>query len=1193
VEQQVAVACREIKRKAMDNRILKSRRVFICSRSLNRWIWTGLLLAAIGIDLGSLYGQSPANTVPPTTQGGQIENTRSQDAKLPSDTEAQLYKLNNALKAAQAAGDVKSEVQNLLQIYKLHNDSSQFAAALEDLNKVVVICRQAHDQNAEATILNYISKIDESLGKFQDALDSYKQELTIYRQIGNSIGEGSTLLGIADVYYAIGRPEIALDYYSLALPNIREVKDSNAEVVTLGNIANCYEALGRWREALDTSNLALPISRSMGDRNGEGRMLLQIGASYNKLGQKQSALDFLNQALSVFQELGNRESLAEAQLNIGLVYFNLGEKKKALDFYDQALPVLRESNDQNLVVALINTGKIYADFGREQKALDLYNQALSLIRGAADNRGTVYRGMEASTLDFIGMLYSHLGDKQKALDFLEQAQQLNKSVGDLPREAEVLNNIGLVYADLGKMEKALDCYYKALAILGQVGDRRVEATVQDNLGMAYKSLGDQHGALDHCNQSLSIVRDIGDRELEAISLNNLAAIYSSLGDKQKALDFDNQALMIHRSTGSRSLEATALNNIGTNYKDLGQNEKALEYLNQALQVQQDLGNLLGQAVTLNNIGEVYSNLGLAGKQKALDFFNRALPLAKADNSPIEVATIFFNLAANEASSQPTLAIFYGKQAVNILQQVRKNIQGLGEELQAGFLASKNSYYRNLADLLIDKGRLPEAQQVLDLLKQQEYVDYVRGDPPKMLGLLTLTPAEKQADEDYQKSTGQLVSLGAKFADLKKISSRTSEEEKQYQELADQMSAASNGLNGFYARLYALLGRDSDANKQVAVIKVDVSKLNRAIAKAPHTVGLYTLVGKERTSIIVITGTATVAREFPISDKELNKKIFDFKRVLRNPAKDPKPLAQDLYKILIGPIKSDLEQAGAETLVWSLDGVLRYVPMAALYDGKQYLAENYNMVTFTPASSDNLDKMPDVSDLSAAAMGISHKYEDGLPELPSVPNELRAIVKDPQALDARGVLPGTVLLNDQFTVAAMEKQLDGKHSVVHIASHFIFKPGNDTQSYLLLAGKDKDAGGFHLTVAEFRDDLKLALDDTDLLTLSACDTGMEGDASDGREVDGLGMTAQLKGAKAVISSLWEVNDTSTGELMADFYKRWANGGGKVEKVEAIRQAQLDLLDGRVAPKPDSMKPNAPTSFSHPYYWAPFVLMGNWR
>lgn len=183
---------------------------------------------------------------------------------------------------------------------------------------------------------------------------------------------------------------------------------------------------------------------------------------------------------------------------------------------------------------------------------------------------------------------------------------------------------------------------------------------------------------------------------------------------------------------------------------------------------------------------------------------------------------------------------------------------------------------------------------------------------------------------------------------------------------------------------------------------------------------------------------------------------------------------------------------------------------------------------------------------------------------------------------------------------MERELEVQRPVVHIASHFVFKPGDDSESYLLLAGKEQGGDGYHLTVAEFRDNQKLDLGDTDLLTLSACETGMSGSAGNGREVDGLGTTAQLKGAKAVISSLWEVNDSSTGELMADFYRRWASGGGKTTKAEALRQAQLDLLRGGTAGSVGATgrglaieSKEGPRSFEHPYYWAPFVLMGNWR
>jgi CHAT domain-containing protein len=438
--------------------------------------------------------------------------------------------------------------------------------------------------------------------------------------------------------------------------------------------------------------------------------------------------------------------------------------------------------------------------------------------------------------------------------------------------------------------------------------------------------------------------------------------------------------------------------------------------------------------------------------------------------------------------------------------------------------------------------------------------------------------------------------------LKKLDSRTADQEKQYQQLSDQLDSASKGLNDYYSRLYVLLGKDSQANKQVADVKGDVSALEDQVAESPHTVALYTMVTGDHYRVIVITATTTVAREFAISEEDLNKKVAAFQQTLRAPVRDPKPAADELYKILIGPIKADLDQASAETLVWSLDGVLRYVPMDALYDGKQFMVEKYNTVTITPASIPHLGEKPDVSNLSASAMGISLGYDEDLPPLPAVVGELDKIVNDGKVDGAKGALPGTILLDGQFTEKAMENALAGGHTVVHIASHFVFKPGDDSQSYLLLSGKDQGTGGFHLTVADFRDNRNLAMRHTDLLTLSACETGVGGSAGNGREVDGLGTTAQLKGAKAVISTLWSVNDASTGQLMGDFYKRWADGQGKVTKVEALRQAQLDLLEGRVKPTSagtgrglgteDPTGP-APAAYAHPYYWAPFVLMGNWR
>jgi CHAT domain-containing protein len=202
--------------------------------------------------------------------------------------------------------------------------------------------------------------------------------------------------------------------------------------------------------------------------------------------------------------------------------------------------------------------------------------------------------------------------------------------------------------------------------------------------------------------------------------------------------------------------------------------------------------------------------------------------------------------------------------------------------------------------------------------------------------------------------------------------------------------------------------------------------------------------------------------------------------------------------------------------------------------------------------------------------VTKAYE-GLPPLPLVSAELSSIIATKPG--DGGVLAGEIKLNGAFTEQALRETLRKGYAVVHIASHFRFQPGNEAQSYLLLGD------GAHLSMAELNRASNL-FDGVQLLTLSACDTGM----GDGTEVEGFGALAERQGAKAVIASLWPVADSSTKVLMQKFYRIRESSPGKT-KLEALREAQLELLgrSGNGVPK---------SPYAHPYYWAPFFLMGNW-
>lgn len=205
-------------------------------------------------------------------------------------------------------------------------------------------------------------------------------------------------------------------------------------------------------------------------------------------------------------------------------------------------------------------------------------------------------------------------------------------------------------------------------------------------------------------------------------------------------------------------------------------------------------------------------------------------------------------------------------------------------------------------------------------------------------------------------------------------------------------------------------------------------------------------------------------------------------------------------------------------------------------------------------------------------------------LPAVPGELDAIVR--QKPNDRGVADGVVYLDKGFTAERFRDVLADRWAVVHVASHFVLTPGSDERSFLLLGD------GAHLSLADMKyGDFRFA--DTELLTLSACETALD-DGSDGSALEGFGTLAQNRGARAVLATLWSVADASTATLMTRFYEERAGGE---TKAEALRRAQLSLLEIDAeagAQRGFSMVglPDAEPGFRHPYYWAPFVLMGNW-
>ena len=368
--------------------------------------------------------------------------------------------------------------------------------------------------------------------------------------------------------------------------------------------------------------------------------------------------------------------------------------------------------------------------------------------------------------------------------------------------------------------------------------------------------------------------------------------------------------------------------------------------------------------------------------------------------------------------------------------------------------------------------------------------------------------------------------------------------------------------------------------------------------------IYPLVLENKLWLLMYSEGEVVNKvEVPVGRQELGETAVKYRKLLEDRFSDTneiKKTGKQLYDWLVKPIEGELKQNQIKHLVFSLDRVTRYIPMSTLFDGEKYLIENYTIGNVLSAAlTDMGDKLPvGTGNTPVLAMGLSNAVS-GFNPLPNVPAELDAIVRN-KTKDSQGIYPGEEFLNGAFDFRTLRDNLTG-HKILHLATHGAFVPGSSDKSYLLLGT------GEQLTIPKIN--ALTGLSNIHLVVLSACQTALAGPLQDGVEIASAANYFLKGGAKAVMASLWSVDDASTSLTMQQFYKNLASGTPQkpMTKTEALRQAQLSLLQGKVTAaealqrsiigvvpvsggQSTTVQSNSP-DFSHPYYWAPFILIGN--
>jgi CHAT domain-containing protein len=970
------------------------------------------------------------------------------------------------------------------------------------------------------------------------------------------------------------------------LAQARASKDIRTVVTELNILGGLYRLAGQLQKALDDLNEALPIEQQANSLLGQGTTLMTMGRVYTDLGQEDKALALLNQALPMWRILGSRSGEAATLSYIGKVYNNLGD-------HDESLKNLNASM------------AIWHQIDNPQSTTPAPNSAAPSPSGppqaTAASRTTAILDGEAGALDNLGRAYSDMGQGLEALKDYDQSIALFRQAGERNGEALVLNDMGPAYAELGQKQKSLEVLNQAIQMWRETGNRQGEALTLNDIGRLYRDLGLHQTAMDYYNQALPIWRETGNRSGEAMALSDIGRAYADLGQPQKALDYGSQALPIFRETGNRRGEAMVLNTMGRDHSDMNEAKDAMDLDLQALVLWREVKDERNEATALMTIAWAYSEMNEPEQSFACAI--AALGLAKATGDPEYEAAIENSMMLGfRKQHHREEAILFGLDAVNSYQQIRKNITGLDKELQSGFVQSKSQVYRMLAELLVEAGRLGEAEQILDLLKEQELKDLVAGASANGgagIGPIALSPAQQKAESalpDLEKKARTIEELSLSYAQIQAKPTHTPEDDAQLKSLAANILQVSKEIHDtLYNEIFPLL--DAQSAPGQAAADSTKSLLQTSLAKlGPDVMGIRLLLGDDHAYAIVITAASRKKIELPASSADLRAKALEAAHVLSSPSTDPRPQLGQLYTMIVAPLESELKnlssaQGNVPTLLWSLDDALRYVPMGALYDGNRYMVERFHNVLFTPESYGHMNDSPLANGPAphALAMGLSKSY-GGMPALPGVLPELDSVVHDPSVPDSHGPMQGKLLPDEQFTLSALKSELESgqNFSVVHIASHFVLIAGSGDEPFLLMGGdKTGDPDGFDWNLSDIENST-VDFHGTRLLTLSACSTAKNYKSSDGLEMDGLGMVAQQKQAEAVLATLWDVNDLSTSRIMSDFYVRWVQNPAQ-GKAEALRRAQIAFLKGTAI----AHGTQTGLGYAHPYYWAPFVLIGNFQ
>jgi CHAT domain-containing protein/Tfp pilus assembly protein PilF len=934
-------------------------------------------------------------------------------------------------------------------------------------------------------------------------------------------------------------PRVALPEFEHVLALYREAGDQRGEAITLGLIGNCHKRLGDYPKALDFLNRALALKRKLGDRLEEGKTLSHLGLVYWEMGDYPSAIDHLNRSIAIGRELGDHLLEASSLNNLGLVYDEQGDYHRSLEQYRRALQ-LYEGTDfpRGRSDTIGNIGGVYMLLGQYDQAIRYYQQSLDISKQLQSKTS------ESQDLGNLALCYLGLGDIQKALSHFESALALAREAGLKKEEADWHKGKGSAVAYEGKYSMAFEEFRQAREIYKRAGLKRELVEALGNEGNLYLRLGDAASAEKNFREAIELSRSIG--HPSGVTSNQIALGELEWRRKrfQEADSFYRDALARASEMKDRATMAAVYFDMALNSRDTGRLAEAATESEQALQTAQSIGVPPLEVQALFACGEVARARGQP--KEALHHYAAGEDILRSVMNP-ELA---WRLAFGRGQALETLgrdedAVFAYRDTVVNIENLRSQLRE--ERYRASFLEDKYQVYVALVRLLLKLGRIEDAFLYSEKLRARSYLDLLnRGAPPLR------SESQRQTE----------IAIRGRIRQLQQaIEVETSKPPQEQRRRALELFSEELGeAERSYAIWLDDLARTDPAYAAIRALKVSSSREVQRMLP-PNAALMEYLVGENGLTIFVLTRDNLQAKTVPSRSADLYAKVELLRDLLLRRDDEWRLPAASLYRTLIAPIEQSGWLDGIHRLYLVPHEILHYVPFAALPRASdrasRFLVDDY-VLAYLPAAS---------SLVNGVINGNRGKAVFAL-----APARSHLVYAQQEAKRVTDFFPSKdlLLLGDRATEFEFKRKAS-QYQILHLATHGYFNKLNPLFSGVELEPDTHDDGRL-----EVREILGLQLH-ANLVTLSACDTALGGgyfaDVPAGDDLVGLTRAFLSAGSESVLASLWEVNDRSTLILMSSFYGDLR----REDKAQALAKAQREMLrqGGR---------------FAHPYFWAPFVLVG---